>query len=197
MFKKNITEIKENYYKSMELINEYFRSLIFTKVDEKQATNGRSYAIYGAGISGMFGDGSANYILLFVPSELATKRQGRIKELRWENLQTRKLQHRYNLKKQSWRPSRNLHDPLLSVQKRETNISVYTGPIPFEILLIHDPKRKTIYQFSNHINLSSALETFSAVLNYTGNFTPIQYTSNLESPLPQDDFNDSYELISS
>lgn len=170
----------------MDLLNEYIKTLIFTRVDDKQG-----YAIYGAGIAGMFGGGKQRYILLFVPIHLATTNQARASDLPWQNLQTRNLTYSYRLKKQSWNPPQELPNPQFQVTERNNKYSIYHGPegFPFEVLLLHDPKKKTKYQYHNHLSLYGVLETFNSVVNYIGEpQTPIghqnQPTYQDHQPLP-------------
>lgn len=179
----------------MDLINKYFTGLTFTRIDEKGTPDGTHFAVYGAGIAGMFGDGNALYVLLFVPAHLAVQTKGSISELPWENLQTRRLKYGYPLRKQSWKPPRNLPDPIFQVTERTAGYTSYHGPqgFPFEVILLHDPRKKTKYQYYNKITLSSALETFSSSFTYRGQVSPMEYTSGA---VTQNDFDDSFELIS-
>ena len=149
----------------MDLLNKYLETLQFTRVEDKQG-----YAIYGAGITGMFGAGKQRYILLFVPSHLAITDRARASELPWQNLQTRNLQYSYRLKKQSWNPPQTLPNPRFSVMERKDKHSTYLGPpdFPFEVLLLHDPKKKTKYQYHNNLSLYGILESFNSVFNYIG-----------------------------
>jgi hypothetical protein len=149
----------------MELLSKYLETLQFTRVEDKQG-----YAIYGAGIAGMFGAGKQRYILLFVPSHLATTNQARASELPWQNLQTRNLHYSYRLKKQSWNPPQELPNPQFRVMERKDKNSTYLGPpdFPFEVLLLHDPKKKTKYQYNNNLSLYGVLESFNSVFNYIG-----------------------------
>lgn len=169
----------------MEIINTYFSTLVFSRIEEKQG-----YVIYGACIGSMLGGGSQRYVLAFVPSHLAIKTQARLKELSWENLQTRTLRNSYRMQKQSYRMQRGLPDVLLQVVKRDDKYSTYSGPehFPFEVLMIHDPRKKTKYQYNNKLMLSSAIESFNAIFNYTGDEPSINYTSSSNS-------DNTYELI--
>lgn len=147
----------------MEYINAYFKDLIFTKVVD----NKEGYAIYGAGISSGIGGGKMRYVLLFVPVEESYRKRGKIEELRWKNLQTRALGDSYKLKPQRWNIPRDVPDFLLSVQTRSKNYSTYTNPeIPFEILLLHNPRKKTEYQYRNKLMLSAAIDMFETIINY-------------------------------
>lgn len=147
----------------MDIINEYFKDLLFTKVVD----NKEGYAIYGAGVSSGIGGQTARYVLAFVPVVYATKKHSKIENLMWKNLQTRNLVDSYKLKSQRWTYERNIFDFLLTVQDRNSKHTSYENPdFPFEILLLHNPKKKTLYQYPNKINLSSAIEIFETIINY-------------------------------
>lgn len=190
----------------MEIFNEYFGNLVFTQVDHKQ-----NYVIYGAGVAAMFGGGSKRYVLLFVPSIYAHKKSARISELHWDNLQTRTFVGSYRLKNQEWVMPRHKDDVLLKVVDRTEKYSMYKAPnFPFEILLLHDPKKKTKYQYHNTLNLSAAVETFKAIINYKEDPQPVSYTPPYtplahpmytqqpnfsETPLPSYPPNQDYEFM--
>jgi len=180
----------------MDLLNKYFSQLIFTRVDEKETADGTRFAVYGAGVGGSFGDGNARYILLFVPAHLAVKTRARIYELPWENLQTRNLHYSYRLRKQTWSPSRDLPDITLQISQRTKTHSIYlSSNFPFEVLLLHDLRKKTQYQYHNRITMTAALETFSSVFNYKGPVEPMKYTRGPQPVISQEEFDDSFELI--
>ena len=152
----------------MDLVNQYFRGLIFTQVDEKKDGN-LVYTVYGAGINGSLGDGSERYVLLFVPSHLAIRRQSKIEDLHWVNIQTRTIKEGYRLKHQSFAPPRDINDPTFHAIERTNSFTKYKSndAKELEILLIHDPKKKSMYQYQLNISLFTALETFKSVTNYS------------------------------
>lgn len=146
----------------MDIFNAYFQNLIFTKVDSKEG-----FAIYGAGIASGLAGGVKRYVLLFVPESQAYKRQARIYELSWQNLQTRSLSGSYRLKSQTWTLPRNVPDVLFEIKERTKTHSLYVSThIPFELVLLHNPKKKTIYQYNSKIMLSGAVEIFNTVFNF-------------------------------
>ena len=156
----------------MEIFNACFKNLVFTRVDEKQG-----YVIYGASIATGLAGGHKQYVLLFVPSHLTFKTQARIHELPWQNLQTRNLIYSYRLKEQSWVLPRNIPNILLEIRSRNKQYSTYSAVgFPFEILLLHKPKKKTIYQYHNKIMLAAVISTFSAVFNYIGETPSLLHT---------------------
>lgn len=190
----------------MDLLNSYFKNLVFTKIEKKE-----NFVIYGAGIACGLGGGKKRYVLLFVPEYLANKNKARIYELKWQNLQTRELSYSYNLRPQPWSLPRDVEDVVLEVKHRSQKSSTYQaygGNFPFEILLLHDPKKKTIYQYRNKLTLTAAIEMFNSIFNYVDDtfenyvpaprFTP--QTNNMEIPSVGNWFNpgnvnDSFELI--
>ena len=150
----------------MDLINRYFNDLVFYKVDQRE-----NYTIYAANISSAaMVDSKLSYILVFVPNYLATMNKAYLRELPWHNLQTRRMQNPYQLPRQKWEVPRDAPDVFFHLVKREKNATTYVPeqPIPFELLLLHDPKKQSIYQHYGRVGLIGALNTFHTVLNFTG-----------------------------
>jgi len=193
----------------MDILNDYFKDLVFSRVEEKQG-----HVIYAARVPSMLGGGVKRYILLFVPSHLAFKTKAKIYELAWENLQTRALSYSYRIPQQNWRPPRIDDDIILQISNRGKQYSTYVpqsvDSFPFEILLIHDSKKKTKFQYHNRLSVIAALDTYNSVFNYIGELSPISHISEpLSSPPPlpigfSSNFNnwfnidtadDSFELI--
>ena len=152
-------------------VNRYFSDLVFTRV-EKKSTGDQEFFVYVAALAGRFEDGRSRYVLLMVPSHLAILAKGKISDLSWDNLQTRRLSLPYRLPKQSWIPPRNLPDVLLEVNERKTEYSMYRArefaTFPFDVLLLHNPMKRTKYQFNNRLMLSACLDTFSCSIVYRG-----------------------------
>jgi hypothetical protein len=128
------------------------------------------FVIYGAGISSGLGGGYMRYILLFVPEHEASKEQVSIREVRWQNLQTRGLTYSYRLKPQAWTIPREAPDVLLRAVSRVKPHTSYCLVQPedgesIEVLLLNDSKKKTIYQYPEKITLTAAVETFECVIN--------------------------------
>lgn len=158
---------------SILIVNKYFENLVFTRLDKK-STGDQDFFIYAAAIAGRFEDGTDRYVLLMVPSHLAVLARGKIHDLSWDNLQTRRivLSQGKNLPKQSWKPSRDLPDVVLEVVQREETNSMYRARdfqnFPFDVLLLHNPIKKTKYQYRDRVTLSSCLESFSSSIVYRG-----------------------------
>lgn len=149
----------------MEIINAYFKSLVFTRIEEKQG-----YAIYGAGVNSGISGGIGRYVLVFVPSHLAVLSRAKITDLAWTNIQTRELRDSYRLKKQVLKLSHTLPNIELHIISRDKKSSTYIADgFPFEIVLLHNPKKKSAYQYNNKMMLSSVLDTYQCVITYTGN----------------------------
>ena len=144
----------------MNILNTHFKNLLFSIVEERDG-----YAIYGAGIQSQLA-GKKRYVLLFVKSQFATKRQAHIHELPYENLQTRELAYSYNLRPQPFVLSQKASDPLFEYTQRTKEKTVYrsTG-IPLQIELLHNPKKTTMCQYNNKITLSAAIGMFNTVIN--------------------------------
>ena len=148
----------------MELINDYLKDLVFIRVEDKEG-----YAVYAAKISGLLGAGKSRYALAFVPIALASAKTSFIHNLRWQNVQLRTLQYGYRIKRQVWKPPNDLPDPIMEVKSRQQEYSRYLIPgYPFEILLLHNPRKKTVYQYQNKVFISSAIGEFDSLFNYVG-----------------------------
>lgn len=174
---------------SRELINQYFEKLIFIKIDKKE-----DYTIYGSAINSSFGDGKKEYVLLFVPEHIGITDRALIKDLHWKSLQTRILTNGYKLKPQKWEIPRTKSVPMFNIVARDENRSKYIieGELSNEVemMLQHDLKKKTKFQFTNKINLIAALTTFRCiiVINDISN----SYTSNEEDLSVVEDVDQGY-----
>jgi hypothetical protein len=159
----------------MDLINAYFQDLIFSFVETKQG-----YAIYAVKISGRFGAGIGRYIILFVPSTLSGPKKARIHELPWWNLQTRELRYSYRIPEQRWTIRTDLIDPIFTVRDRNKSQTIYgTSEIdfPFDIILLHQTKKNTKYQYRTRMSLTAIFETYSSLFNYVGSRSPVEFTT--------------------
>ena len=183
----------------MDLLNRYFGDLVLFKADSRE-----SYAIYAANVStGILADGKSHYVLVFVPHYLATKPKAFLRELQFHNLQTRMMQNPYQLPRQKWEIPRDAPDIFFNVVGREKHHSTYRPeqPLPFELLLLHDPKKQSVYQHYGRVGLIGSLLTFRCVLNFTGEITNVQTPSHVERDItPLNDersFRDSkYQTLS-
>jgi hypothetical protein len=192
----------------MEIFNSYFNNLLFTQVDEKEG-----FSIYGACVSSGLGGGLKRYILLFVPLILTFKKKALIHELNWKNLQTRELSYSYKLPPQPWNLPRGVIDPLLNITKRDLESSQYNAidmNFPFDIILLHNPKKKSKYQYRNSLTLTAAILMFNCVIDCTENIIPSynNFGAHITGSVPvipdqninlyqknRDIINDSFEII--
>lgn len=188
----------------MEILNYYFENLVFTKVDKKEGFfiyGANIHTNYGGGIQRYI----LLFVPDYIPSPYVSKikdlkwvnlqtrelsvnnykpsQRGKISQINFEG---------YGLKKQMWKIPENIPDFLLIIKNRSQTHSEfemekqnYCDPqdknciqseFPFEILLLHNSKRKTIYQYNNHMMLSAAIESFKSIFNYKGDFTDIPHS---------------------
>jgi hypothetical protein len=152
-----------NIQSSRDIINRYFAKVVFFKIDKKE-----DYSIYGAAINSAFGDGKKEYVLLFVPTHMSILDKAYIEDLHWKSLQTRLLNNGYKLKAQKWEIPRGGEVPMFSIIHRNDERSKYVldGDInkEVEMVLKHDPKKKSKMQYHNKINIIAALGTFKCIL---------------------------------
>jgi hypothetical protein len=147
----------------MEIINKYFGKIIFTKADLRE-----NHSIYVASLSSSFQDGRKQYALAFVPIHLAIINKGYLSDLHWVNLQTRIMTNGYRLAPQRWEIPKGLDTPMFTAVERTESKTKYVSDIyPLEMVLMHDPKKKSKFQYHGHINLLAALATFKCVISLT------------------------------
>ena len=157
----------------MEILNKYFGTLIFQYVENK-----KSYAIYVASIKSMIGGDNQRYVIVFVPESSNSSRQigakTKIQYLEWTNLQTRTCPNTYKVTSQQWTsPSSGIPDIIFSINNRVEGFSTYNfspnkseiSHFPFELIMIHSAKKKSIYQYPNDININWAIDQFTAIFN--------------------------------
>lgn len=174
----------------MSVFDSYFDNLVFTLVEKKEG-----FGVYVAQLNSGLAGGLNQYVILFVPEYLSIKERGRIHSLPWQNLQTREITWNYRLPKQKWRLDSGFPDVQLYVQQRTKEFTKYgvseaNDSFPYEIQLLHNPKKKTIYQYHNKMLLSAAVSTFQCVVSYIGD--------DMSSPEPVEDTRrsgDSYRLL--
>lgn len=146
-----------------------FRGLLFKKTEIKER-----YVLYVAKIHCQLAGGIGRYIILFVPVHLAIKDEDTIGNLAWVNLQTYEMRDAFRgfaLRSQKWDYPRGIPDPVLNILNRDERFSYYlTNNLPYEITMRHNPKKKSIYQYYDKMNLSAALSSFQCGVNFTGQF---------------------------
>ena len=128
----------------MEILNAYFGDLLFVKVEKKE-----NFTVYAAAISSSYGDGKKQYALAFIPSHMAILDKGYLRDLHWQNLQTRTLTNGYKLPIQKWNIPRGIPTPMFDVIERNEAKSKYKCESePLEMILLHDPKKE------DHLSIS-------------------------------------------
>jgi hypothetical protein len=171
----------------MDIINYYFKGLNFKHIQDKQ-----NFAIYVAAIKTLLTE-QQQYVIVFVPSHLAINQVANLAELSWQNLQTRLLPSKtYAILPQNWGPPKDAKNLDLILVERKDQHSIYeckTIEFPFEILMLHMAKKKSIYQYQENINLHWALNQFNTVLNYIGKIHPIVNINNNEQQVVQQQYN--------
>lgn len=170
----------------MDIINKYFANIVFFKVEPKEG-----FAIYAAAVRSAFGDGKKNYVLALVPEQVAIISKGYLYELQWQNLQTRLLTHGYNIPIQHWEIPRNLPLPMFALLERRETFSKYVSEEPshsLEMILLHDQKKRSTYQYHNRVNIVAALSTFRCVITSLDFVTspPTQSPSSFQPPQMQE-----------
>jgi hypothetical protein len=152
----------------MEIINRYFGKIIFVKADYKE-----DHTIYIAALSSSFQDGKKQYALAFVPSHLAIISQGFLSDLQWVNLQTRTMINGYRMRPQRWEIPKGLDNPMFTaVERSETRTKYRCDSHLLEMVLIHDPKKKSKLQYHTTMNLLAALATFKCAISLIDPPTP-------------------------
>ncbi|HMP28703.1 MAG TPA: hypothetical protein PKD85_03835, partial [Saprospiraceae bacterium] len=115
-----------------------------------------------------FGDGKKEYVLLFVPTHMSILDRARIDDLHWKSLQTRILTNGYKMKAQKWDIPRGGHVPMFSIVHRNEERSKYAmdGDINNEVDMVikHDPKKKSKMQYHNKMNIIASLGTFKCII---------------------------------
>ena len=169
----------------MDVINAYFGDIVFTKVEQKEG-----FMVYVASISSSYGDGKKQYALAMVQPQYAVKERAYLRDLQWQNLQTRLLQNGYRIPAQKWNIPRNLEMMMFEIVDRNAIRTKYILPNhPIEMILLHDPKKKTQYQYHNRMNIVAALSSFRCVISVIENIQRqvFGYSTN--------NIDDSFELL--
>lgn len=178
----------------MEILNAYFDKLVFVKIEQKE-----NFTIYAAALSSSFGDNRKTYALAFVPVHMAILDKGFLRDLHWQNFQTRTLNNGWKIPNQRWdmRNLKGLPTPMFNaVERNEARTKYICESEPLEMVLLHDPKKKSVYQYHSRINLLAALATFKCVLNFVEGHE-MQATRNLDNTLARNPPDPSMVPISS
>lgn len=162
------------------IFNHIFGSLVFTRVNSINSKV-TGYTTYAAKVQSFVGNGS-RYVLLVLRDEHATQKSGYLGQLKWVSFQTRTLSHEFTeylappnsfLKEQSL--DYKLMDPRyaeeqgsmkikLNVKYRDMKKTDYFCPLPIELEILHDEKKKGVYQYPDTLDIRQALNTFQCVI---------------------------------
>lgn len=171
------------------MMNKFFRNLSFKRVNDKDG-----FALYAACISAGLEGGYKRYILLYVPlSQITndTSSYGYVHSLNWKIIQTRTLYRApYKIPPQAWKLDKKIGDMMLKNTERTDKFSSYKLEActdlrknqQYEIVLLHDEKKKTKFQYHNKMTLTSAIETFQMI--FTVIDTPYQHVGAPYQPQP-------------
>ncbi|HSA76321.1 MAG TPA: hypothetical protein VLE02_02130 [Nitrosarchaeum sp.] len=142
-----------------DIINSHISTLIFQL---KNPNNEDEYYKYYALINSMYGD-KKSYVILFVKKDrfITVPKTIKAKNVEWDAVRTMYININLGLSPQRWAPS-VCNDPLFQIAERNEHLSRYTFGNE-NIQLIHNPLKKTVFQYPNTISLSGALETFSFI----------------------------------
>jgi len=166
---RTLGEVSDTCTDIIMLLNTYFSSLTFTKIETKGG-----FVLYGACITSGLAGGYKRYVIALVPQVKAHLERGKLRELAWKVLQVRVLYQSYRLREQPWKLTREMGDMIIRNVSRDSKSSHYRpescmkpGAIQpnYEIVLLHDPKKKTQYQYNNRMTLSAAVETFHMIFS--------------------------------
>lgn len=179
------------------ILNKYFASVYLQKVAAKEG-----HVIYAACIATGLVGGFKRYLLAMVPTANAIVETARLGELRWVSVQTRTLYNSYKIKAQAWKLDITCGDVFLRNSAREDSHSVYypeacgTREDGYEIILLHDPKKKSKMQYNNRITFSAAVESFQMVFTRKISRPPpsVQW---YHQPVPDvsEEINDSFTRV--
>lgn len=138
-----------------EALVKYYDNILFTLVKHEGY-----YSVYAAKIGTLVGSDD-KFIFVVIPQHMSIKQTAKLSELYWVNFQTRHGIDLYkNLPKQ-FLLRENYPQISFSIVNRENDKSTYqNSKIPVELILTHNPKKRTIYQFNDNITLGFALDTW-------------------------------------
>jgi hypothetical protein len=188
----NFTQLESAYspfeqtplHEAKAIIDSYFSTLVFTKVDIVDTATD-AMMIYVAKIAAATMSKGSRYVILTVPFGPYGERV-RVTSVPWTSLQTRVQEgSKYGkIPAQAWKVPNGVTDVHYSFIERTmgytkyrpsvynhgrsnvpTSLARWVNPtFPYEVMLLHNPKKKTMYQHHNHLTLMVAIETFECVI---------------------------------
>lgn len=163
----NLSFCLESYTNiGMEAINDYFKTLVFTRMNVKQM-----YTSYVAVIHSYLGGSKKRYVIAFVPEHLSIKNTSYLKSLMWVNLQLRELDESAypSLNAQEWTAplkTNLLGDLMMNVTERKPAYSTYRAQgFSYEVLLMNNSKITSLYQYPNSANIHYLINQFNTIFN--------------------------------
>jgi hypothetical protein len=151
-----------------DLVNSQLETIYFTRADVREDN-----LLYIAEITGAL-LGKIRYVILVVPLQLDPKvEKARAKNLPWVNVQTRTIPRMFlhvRLSPQSLHIPRDVEDIRLPVLNRNVERTLYYCEDGSHVNMLHDPKKKSAWQYPEHMFLSASLQSFN---------------SSITCPLPQ------------
>lgn len=160
--------LDSNYNPDNELIykafDDYFNHPMMTKIK-----NVKQYSMYMTKIHTLLTN-EYRYLIVFIPKD--NNSIGVIEALKniyWENIQTRTLSENHNLKSHTYIPRNSypLNAPI-EVQKRTKTQSEYKcEKLGLNITMLH--KRGDLHEYSNKGTVITSLETYNTVISFNKN----------------------------
>jgi len=196
----------------MDIPKSYYNNLQFFKTSNKLTNH---YDVFVAKIKSDLNGTEDLHIIFVCLSQFSNKNSDYGKNLNPVNIQTRKLpKNAYpDIPPQNWKPNKNhsefygsIGGPLFIISKRESDKSIYKMsnqrpelPQNLKLELLHNPKKKTKYQFNNKITLLSALETYQCSIEIDKSFqhqmhNSIGHTNFSSGTTFVDDFGDTNSM---
>lgn len=150
-----------------EQLLDIFRELTFYRVKDTQG-----YLLYAARLQSLTGDGE-RYVVLTVPNVPSSRcSSAKMQHLQWIALQTRILSTGYDIPFQQLDhrafdtrySETKLPMVLLSREQDMTSYSYSSLTDSLTVSLLYDPKRKSIHQYPDQMDLRHALKTFRCIV---------------------------------
>ena len=158
----------------MGSINDVYGAFIdyYGDISLKKIKSENGYDVYATRVS----SGLSLFRYIFVISESNTHNSftaldGELKtlnSLNWISFQTRTTDENYNVPTVTLIPTtlrnQKLSDIIRAIERTENDTKYICDSLPIAISLIHDLKKKNVYQYPDACKLYQALETFNSVV---------------------------------
>lgn len=155
----------------MDEFVDMFKDLTFYRVKDTEG-----YLVYAAKVYCLTGDGE-RYVMIVVPNVPSLRmKTAKIQHLRWISIQTRIFTtSSYNIPAQDLDykilDSRYGEKITLSVVSRTASMTNYHcnrsfGNKRIDVSILHDPKKKSVNQYPDSLDLRHALKTFRCIIKF-------------------------------